>query len=265
MASPIAAKASKGEQQQPAVIFTLGGGARVYPRFPGDDGLGVHHMLIVYARPEGQPVPLRAPDQKFGLILFGAGSPVNAGLALNIKGRRREKNVGAPIGNVGWTAEAGGFIQAFVHKNVRLRAEARQGMNGHGGITGDMSADLFVRAGDLSVFSIGPRLRLASGKYVDAYYGIAPAAAMASGLPAFDPEGGIHAAGAVASMRLDVGRSVAVHAYGIYDRLMNGAADSPIVARFGSRNQFSAGLGLSFSFRVPLRPGAAPGPITARP
>jgi outer membrane scaffolding protein for murein synthesis (MipA/OmpV family) len=240
----------EGEERRRGYIVTVGAGAQAYPDFPGADSLGIYPMPIVGLRKEGRPVPLEAPDEGFGFGILGQDSPINFGPAVNFQRKRDEEDVGAAVGNVGWTVEAGGFVEALIGDNFRLRTEVRQGINGHEGLLADFGADLFVRSGDLSVFSIGPRVRWASDKYMDAYYGVTPARAVQTGLAAFDPDSGIHAVGAAAGMRLDIGGGLAVHAYTRYDRLMNDAADSPIVASFGSRNQFGAGAGLSYSFRV---------------
>lgn len=238
-------------------IVTIGAGAKAYSRFPGAKEVGIQHMLIFQSRREGQPLPLIAPDQNFGLRLVRLRG-VRSGLALKLQGRRREKDVGAAVGNVARTLEVGGFLEAFASKSLRIRTEVRQGINGHNGLAGDLGADLFVRPDHLSTFSIGPRVRWADRNYINAYYGVTPATAARTGIDVFEPSGGIHSVGATAGIRLNVGRGVAVHSYGRYDRLINDAADSPIVARFGSRDQFRAGLGLSFSLKV--RVPAAPAP-----
>lgn len=231
-------------------IVTIGAGAQAYPKFPGAEDLGVFPMPIVGFRRAGRPVPLEAPDEGFGFGLLGEDSPINIGPAVNFQRRRREEDVGAAVGNVGWTVEAGGFVEALLGENFRLRAEARQGFGGHEGLLADFGADLFVRGNGDTLFSIGPRVRWADDDYMDAYYGVTPPIAIQTGLAAFDPGSGIHAVGATAGMRVDLGGGLALQGYARYDRLMNDAADSPIVTSFGSRNQFGAGLGLSYSFRV---------------
>jgi outer membrane protein len=229
-------------------IVTIGAGLQGYPSYPGADDIGLYPMPIVGFRREGRPVPLEAPDEGFGFGLLGQDSPINIGPAVNFQRRRRQEDVGAPVGDVPWTAELGGFIEVFPVDNFRLRGELRQGVNGHDGLVGDLGADLFMRSGDETVFSIGPRVRWGSNEYMDAYFGVAPG--IAPGVAAFDPGSGIYAVGATAGMRLDIGGGLAVHGYARYDRLVNDAADSPIVTNFGSRDQFGGGIGLSYSFRV---------------
>lgn len=246
--APASAQDSDGEDR--GYIVTVGVGAQAYPKFPGADDLGIYPMPIVGFRRAGRPVPLEAPDEGFGFGLLGSDSPVNIGPAINIQRRRRESDVGAPVGDVGWTIEAGGFAEVFLGENFRVRGEVRQGIGGHRGLVGDLGLDLFARGDGDTVFSIGPRVRWGDNDYMDAYYGVTPPVGIAAGLPAYDPGSGIHSIGGTAGVRLDVGGGFAVHGYARYDRLMNDAADSPIVANFGTRDQFGGGIGLSYSFRI---------------
>ena len=239
-----------GDGPHRGYIVTIGAGAQAYPKFPGGDDLGVFPMPIVGFRRAGTPVPLEAPDEGFGFGLLGSDSPINVGPAVNFQRRRRDEDVGAAVGDVGWTAEVGGFVEAFLAENFRVRGELRQAVNGHDGLVADLGLDLFARGDGDTVFSIGPRIRWGDNDYMDAYYGVTPAVAGPTGLAAFNPGSGIHSVGATAGMRLDIGGGLAIHGYARYDRLMNDAADSPIVAGFGSRNQWGGGVGLSYSFRV---------------
>lgn len=164
--------------------------------------------------------------------------------------KRRERDVGAPVGNVGFTFEAGAFVELQFSESFRLRAEGRQGLGGHDGLLGDLSADFVVRNDNSYVFSIGPRARWADNDYHDAYYGVTPAVALAAGVPTFDAASGFYAIGAAAGLTVMLGERWGIEAQAGYDRLINDAADSPITRAFGSRNQYSAGLGLFYEFNV---------------
>ena len=87
-------------------------------------------------------------------------------------------------------------------------------------------------------------------RYQRAYFGIDPATAAATGLPAFNPGGGIHAVGAAAGLTRMISPRWGVHGFAGYDRLVGDAADSPIVRNFGSRDQFSVGAALFFNFEA---------------
>jgi MipA family protein len=54
----------------------------------------------------------------------------------------------------------------------------------------------------------------------------------------------------VAGLTYMLDRNWGLYTYAGYDRLVRDAADSPIVREFGSRNQWSGGLGFFYSFDV---------------
>ena len=77
---------------------------------------------------------------------------------------------------------------------------------------------------------------------------VTPAAAVTSGLPAYDPNGGIQAYGATATFLTQLSPRWGIYTYARYDRLVGEAADSPIVRQLGSRDQLSGGVALSYTF-----------------
>jgi MipA family protein len=241
---------SAAAQERPARIVTIGVGAQVYPKFPGGDELGLFPMPIIDFRREGEPLPFEAADDSFGFGLLGRDSRVNVGPAVRMVNKRTPEDVGAPVDRVGRTVEVGAFAEAYVMPAVRLRAEGRKGLGGHRGWSGEIMADYVMRGGETWIASIGPRLRIADADYMNAFYGITPAAAVRTGLPVYTADAGIQAVGAITTLRYQISPAIGVHSYAGYDRLTGDAAESPIVRGFGSRDQFSAGLGLSYSFRV---------------
>ena len=110
------------------------------------------------------------------------------------------------------------------------------------------SGDYVAREGDDWLFSIGPRVTLGDAKYHRAYFGVTPEAATTSGLPAYDPGGGVQSVGVTAGYHRMLGRNWGVAVYGRYDRLVGDAADSPVTRQLGSRSQPSAGVALSYTF-----------------
>ena len=245
-ASPAAAQDGEGS----GWTLTVGGGAQAYPKFPGADELGFAPMPIVDFRRQGTPMPFEAPDEGWGFGLLGRDRSFNIGPAVQFQRKRRDEDVGAPVGEVGFTIEVGGFAEIFLADNFRLRGEGRKGLGGHEGWVGDVAADFVLRDGDRYVFSIGPRARLSDDRYQDSYFGVTPAVALASGLPVHDPEGGVHALGIVAGLHYMVDRNWGLYTYAGYDRLIGDAADSPIIRTYGSRHQYSGGLGLFYTFDV---------------
>ena len=243
------AAAPASAQDNGGYTITVGGGAQTYPKYPGSDNYGINPLPIFGWRRQGTPMPFEAPDDGIGLGLLGRDSAFNFGPAIRLQNKREEDDVGAPVGDVGFTVEVGGFVEVFPSDQFRIRAELRQGLGGHKGLTGDLGADFIIRDENSYIFSIGPRARWADDDYHDAYFGV-PLAIPASGLPAYDPNGGFYAFGAVAGLTVKLGRNWGLQGYVGYDRLVGDAADSPIVRAFGSRDQFSAGAGLFLEFNI---------------
>ncbi len=222
-------------------------GAQAKPEFPGADGLKVLPMVDVDRSRGDGPFDFEAADDSFGFSLTGKHG-LEVGPAISMVSPRKAEDVGAPVPKVKRTFEVGGFANLWLGEGFRLHSELRKAVNGHDGWVADGGADLVLRDGDQWLFSIGPRITWADGKYHDAYYGVTPATALATGLPVYDPGGGIESYGANASADFALTPRWGIAAYAKYDRLAGDAADSPIVRAYGSRDQFSVGAGVSYTF-----------------
>ncbi|HEX4739306.1 MAG TPA: MipA/OmpV family protein [Allosphingosinicella sp.] len=229
-------------------LVTLGVSVHASPQYPGARTLIIAPIPSIDLRHVGDPIRFQAPDQSTSLGVLGHRSGFDFGPAGTIRLKRDEDDVGAPVGDVGFTVEAGAFVRTWVGPHLRLRAEGRKGIGGHHGLVGDLSADFVLRDDDRTIFSIGPRLHFADEAFENAYFGISPAASARTGIPVYRPGGGLYGAGAVAGVFHQLSPAWGVNAYAGYNRLVGGAADSPIVRRFGSRDQLSAGLGLTYTF-----------------
>ena len=130
---------------------------------------------------------------------FPGADDYDIGPLVNWEGKRSASDVGADLPEVKFSIEPGAFVAFQPSESFRLRAELRKGVTGHKGWIGVASADFIVREGDEWLFSIGPRLTWSDDRYHDAWFGVTPAAAVTSGLPAYDPNGGIQAYGATAT------------------------------------------------------------------
>lgn len=238
------------EEREPPLILSVGAGAQVSPEYPGADDLRIGPLFSGFVRRQGAPIPFRTPDDGFGIGLLGRDSPVDFGPLLQFEGKREEEDVGAAVGDVDFTIEAGAFVNINVSPNFRIRLEGQKGLGGHEGLVGTVAADFAIRRGIDTLFTIGPRVRINDDDYARAYFGVSPAVATATGLPVYNPGGGVRAVGVVAGLTHQISRSVGIYAHAGYERLIGDAADSPIVRQFGSENQFSAGLALFFSFSL---------------
>ena len=244
-ASPATAQESGGGH-----IVTVGLGAQALPQYPGADSYGIRPLVLFGFRREGAPMPFSSLDDGPSFGLLGQDSRFNFGPSIWLRAKRQQADVGAPVGDVAFTVEAGGFVELYPARNLRLRGALRQGINGHKGLVGDLGADLIIRDENSYIFSIGPRASWGDRDFTNAYFGVSPAAATASGLPAFRPRGGFYALGAIANLTYRLGHNWGMRSYLGYDRLIRDAGDSPIVRNFGSRDQFSGGAGLFIEFNI---------------
>jgi outer membrane scaffolding protein for murein synthesis (MipA/OmpV family) len=89
-------------------------------------------------------------------------------------------------------------------------------------------------------------------RYADYYFDVSPAGSLASGLAAYDADGGfkswsVSLAGGHA-ISGDLLSGLSLFAVGAYTRLRGDFADSPIVSTAGSPNQWFGAVGLSYTF-----------------
>lgn len=225
----------------------VGIGAHLYPSFPGSDEFDIGPMLDLDRARGDEPFRFEGPDDSFGISLVRTGG-VRFGPVVNFEGSRDADDVGALLPKVKFSLEPGGFVSFDLSDSFRARAELRKGVTGHKGWVGLAGLDWIARDRDNWLFSIGPRVTWSNNRYQDAWFGVEPADAVASGLPAYNPGGGIQAVGATASFETQFSPRWGIQTYAKYDRLIGDAADSPIVTQLGSRDQFSGGIGLTYTF-----------------
>ena len=246
LAGALHGAAAAQEEKEPRRI-RVGLGAQLVPTYPGSDEVHARPLFDLSRARGDKPFAFEAPDESFDVSLIKSGG-VEIGPALNLQGSRTQKDVGAPLDKVSTTIEAGAFAQALIGSAFRVRAEGRKGLGGHEGWTGMVGADFISRDKDRYLFSIGPRVTLSDVRYHRAYFGVTPAEAALSGLPAYRPDGGVQAIGATASFLTQLGKQWGLYSYAKYDRLIGDAGRSPVVRQLGSRDQLSGGLALTYTF-----------------
>jgi MipA family protein len=219
------------------------------PEYPGADGNAIGPMFDFSLARDGEQFSFEAPDDSFDIGLISAGG-FAAGPVLNLERSRKESDVGAPVGKVSTTVEAGVFAQFRASESFRIRGEVRRGIGGHDGFVGSLGADYILRDADNYTISAGPRLMLSDKEYQRAYFGVTPPVALATGLPVYSPGGGIHAVAATSGIYYSFTPVWGMFGYARYERLVGDAKRSPIVREFGSANQYSAGIGLTYTFSL---------------
>jgi len=250
----VAGPALAQDAATPSRIVTIGAGVQAVPGFPGDAGYQAAPLIFARVRRPGEPIPARSPDQGPSIRLIGPANGLSVGPTIGFQGRRRNRDVGAEVGNVAFSVEPGMFVQGFVTPALRLRAELRHGVTGHRGVVGDVAADYVLRgADDRYVATVGPRARFGGARFNRSYFGVSNAAAAAIGAEPSTPDGGLHAAGVAAGLLFQLTPRWGLFAQAGIDRLTGDAARSAIVRRFGDRTQLNAGAAITYTFGVGRR------------
>ncbi|WP_066555311.1 MipA/OmpV family protein [Croceicoccus bisphenolivorans] len=140
--------------------------------------------------------------------------------------------------------------------SISLSGGTRWDISGHGGgqsISAQVSYFTALSQGMGAGLSVGTSWH--DGKYADYYYSITPEGSAATGgaLPVYDAKGGMKSWDARAYYGIDLDGNFRNGGFGIaaaisYERLVNSAAETPIVSMRGSHNQFAVLAGIGYVF-----------------
>jgi len=170
-------------------------------------------------------------------------------------GRRRriDSAAVASLGRIDDAYEVGAFAATSftIGDTGRLRL-AIEGVHDvsqvHNGWLGTATIGYVQTLGSKWRVSADASLTGASDDYAQRYYSISTFGAAASGLNAFTAKGGIKDVGASLGVGYQLSPRWSINGFASYKRLLGDIAASPVVAREGSANQFSGGIGIGFSF-----------------
>lgn len=235
-------------------LVTAKGNIAAAPSYPGADSMrAIAYPSLGFRRPN-EPETFGAPDDPISLALVRSGG-LRMGPSLKFVGARKAADEAelAALRDVDWTLEAGAFVEYWFSPNVRTRADVRYGFHGHKGVVADIAGDFVAPVGAWT-FSAGPRMTLASGVYMDAYFGVTSGEAATNlAIPdtaAFAPGGGVRSVGLAGAATYRFSPQWAATAYARWDRLVGDAANSPITRVIGSPNQYTVGASLAYSFTI---------------
>lgn len=223
-----------------ALSFTLRGGAQLRPEFPGAEDYEL------------------GPDLGFSfgsleIGRFGIGDPnpdlVRTGLGLRGSFRyvgERDSDDHPELEGLDDVDDALeiGVGLAYQRDAYRVFGDLRYGVTGHDSFVGEIGADVFVRPTDRLTINAGPRVFFGEDGYAQEYFGVSDAEAEASGLDAFDADGGALSAGVEIGARYRINDDWGIEGAVTYDRLIGDAEDSPITEA-GSADQYGVRLGVT--------------------
>ena len=234
-------------QQPYDLIIELGGGAQVRPDYPGSKNYEfwpAGFITLHYLQVPGFGVVKNARTNDQGWSF---------GPSFNIQSKRKSSDYPELFGlnDVDTTFELGAKV-GYTFEFLRPWVAARYGLGGHGGVVGETGLDVIFRPSPVFEWTIGPRATFANRDYMQTYFGVTPAESALSGtLAAYSPGGGFKSFGGEFTARYEFAPQWAVRGEFIYDKLIGDAADSPIV-QVGNSNQYTAKLGLTYTFSLKL-------------
>lgn len=236
----------------PGWIITVGAMTTFGPDYDGADDHTWSVFPTLSWRREGKPVEFSAPDEGIDYALIDTPT-FKLGPVGNISSGRSSKDDQRLSGlhNYSTSIEAGVFMDYWLIQDfLRTRMELRHGLRSDDGFMVDLSADVVKRYGKYTL-SAGPRLSFSDSDEMAQKYGVtADEAAANGGVSAFKPDGGLESVGVSAALSYEITPDITVTVYDRFDRLVGDAADSPIVKTYGSANQNTVGVGLTYSFHT---------------
>ncbi|MEO0410446.1 MAG: MipA/OmpV family protein [Pseudomonadota bacterium] len=246
-----------GQPRGPAPdSLTLGLGAAIAPRFPGADNYAPLPFPSFEYRFNGRTLR----NSGFGFeVDLTKGSTLDFGPIVRINGGRDDLNnaddpVIEALGQVSLTAEVGAFIATTRPMIVSrtgppvlftARASIVQAVGGHDGLIVEGSAG-FVRPSPTWTLIGLANVSYVSGSYNDSFFSITAAQSEASGLDQYNANSGLRDIGATGIARYQISPKWSVTSLVNYARLLDDAANSPIVTERGSPNQLFFGINVAY-------------------
>lgn len=191
-------------------------------------------------------------DDGADLAIFGF-SNFSFGPTLRIVGRRDQDDnpALAGLGDVGTTFEFGGFAATTFLDRFQAKAKVRHGLKtGHRGTIVDARATLLLFRWGPVATSVSGEASWIGDRYADAYFSVTPDQAMRSGLPVYDADDGFRNVGGSVNAYINIGKHWSLNPYASYYYIFDDFAATPIIDRFGERDQFRVGFHIlkEFSF-----------------
>jgi outer membrane scaffolding protein for murein synthesis (MipA/OmpV family) len=269
LASPAFAQSMPNASDMPSAqelanrdTFTLGLGAGLVPDYEGSDDYriipaggirGQYHGisfgtrgLYLYA----DLIPRR------GNVEFDAGPIIGARLN---KHRHIKDDFVERLPRLKTAIEAGAFVGVSYHNvtnpydTLSIRYDIVHDIGGaHRSTVFSPNLDFSTPLSRATYVSANVGAEFVSNRYADYYFGIRPSEAIVSGLPAFDPDGGIKnwKAGLLLNQSLtgDLTHGFSLFGTGQYSHLLGDFKRSPIVSLRGSASQWLLAAGAAYTW-----------------
>ncbi len=232
-------------------IVTLGAWGNFSPEYSGSNRYDLGGSPIIDFRRLGSREWLSLPQDGIDYELFETEN-FRAGPVGAIRwdwGNTKDRGL-KEIGDTGidLSLEIGAFVEYWPAEWLRTRLEARNAVYGAEGWVFDLSSDFVWHPTSQWTFAAGPRLSIADGDYMNAYYGIDGAESQSLHLAKYEASAGVRSTGAGLYLEYKWNDQLSTMAAFDYERLVGSAADSPFVRDDGSADQFTFSLGAKYQF-----------------
>jgi outer membrane scaffolding protein for murein synthesis (MipA/OmpV family) len=231
-------------------IVTIGGRVGEAPPYEGADHDVLSPSVILNVRRADHPRRFTPPDGGTSAALL-ATRHLDFGPVVRFRYERGDTGKLEGFEKINFAAEPGVFVNVWPTDWLRGRVEARHGFFGYDGYVGDAGIDV-IHTGRRWDFSIGPRIGYGDEHYMDTYFGVTPEEADRSPFikTPYEPGAGQRYAGLETAYSYHLNDHWRTIVDFGYHRLAHRAADSPLVEIAGSRDQYSASVGFSYSFGI---------------
>lgn len=255
--------------ERPETVFdgdflSIGVGAGYGPSYSGSDDYVVFPLPIVQASVAGIDINPRPAGLAVDFVPDADEGPsFDAGIAMRLRSDRVDQikdPVVKSLGKLDRAFEVGptagvSFPQVLnPYDSVTVSVDALWDIAGaHDGMTVSPSIAYFTPLSRGIAGSLSFSATFVDDDFADYYYTVSPAQSVASGLPAYQADGGLNSVGANLLLAFDLNGDVTDGGFSIvtiggYSRLMGDAKRTPFTSIRGSADQWLIGAGVGYTF-----------------
>lgn len=224
---------------------SLGGGAAAVPLYEGADHYRLWPAPVIDVR--YSDIAFLSAGDGLGVNLI-RGQTYRAGIAVGYDVGRDQHLSGRlnGLGNIDPAAEPRVFAEVGLLPVV-MTFDLRRAIGGHNGFIGDIGAYVPVVGQERLVVFAGPSITFANERYMQAYFGVSTAQAMASDahFAAYKAQGGVKDATLGVAAIYHFTDELFTDASLTWERLIASAGNSPIVQ---DRDQMGVSLTVGYQF-----------------
>jgi outer membrane scaffolding protein for murein synthesis (MipA/OmpV family) len=232
---------------------TIGGGGRYTPEYEGGRHMNFElrpYFDVTWYDVNGRQRTFLNVDDGLGIYLLSTERFRLAPLITWRFGRQEsDSSELRGLGNVDAGVQVGGLFEYQPHDCCITFLKVRRDVNDQSGSFVDIGADLTAPIVARHWF-VNFRLTTtwADGEGLRPLFGITPAQSARSGLDVYNPSSGMRNVTAEPTLIYDFDGRWAIAARLTYERLLDGAADSPLIRTRGDANQYSYEMQLTYHF-----------------